>query len=120
MTALFLYICRNMFRVAINIIFILLLSLVIFPVKEASASLLAKQCTQPTTPSNQGDDQDDEDDATADMVKKIDFKLKFEIAGRTGELAYQAIQTNLLHYADYGFLLPPNHAADVQTPPPNC
>ncbi len=119
MTALFLYICLNMFRAAINIVFILLLSSVIFPVKEASACLLAKQCTQPTTPSNEGDDQDDEDDATADMVKKIDFKIKFDIAG-ADVLTHQAVQANLLHYADYGFLLPPNHAADVQTPPPNC
>ena len=103
-------------RVVVNIIFIILISLVIFPVKEASELLLAQQNNQ--TSSNK-DDDDDDGDATADFAKKIDFKLKFEFI-TFDDVVYLPKEVIITNYIHFGVLLPLNHAADVQTPPPNC
>ena len=103
-----------MTKLVINIVFIILLSLVIFPVKEASDWLLAQQSAQG---SSANDDEDS--DSTADFAKKIDFKLKFEIPAMD-EFFHPLKQIGSSHYTEYGVLLPLNHASDVQTPPPNC
>ncbi len=106
---------RYMSRVVINIVFIILLSLVIFPVKEASELLLAQQNNQ--TANNK--DDDDDSDTTADFSKKIDFKLKFEFLSFE-DVVYQPKEILIPTYIDFSVLLPLNHAAEVQTPPPNC
>ena len=104
-------------RVIVNIVFIFLFSLVIFPVKEGIDLLLSNINSQTA---NTKDDDDDEDvDTAVDFAKKIDVKLKFEIPV-TDNLVIQPKEIITTQYFDFGILLPLNHAAEVQTPPPNC
>ncbi len=104
-----------MFRIIVNIIFILLLSLEILPVREFSAWVLAKQFNSKVV--NINDDDDDADD-NSDIVKKVDFKLKFQLIGME-EISSPLSEIEALTYHDFGILFPKNHAAEVQTPPPN-
>ena len=103
-------------RVLVNIVFILLLSLVIFPVKEGIDLLLSNVNNQTTTTK---EEDDDDADATTDIVKKIDFKLKFEIP-QSNSFTFKPKEKITLKYIDLCVLLPINLVVDVQTPPPNC
>ncbi|MFP5041099.1 hypothetical protein [Parasediminibacterium sp. JCM 36343] len=100
-------------RLFINMLFIFLLSIQVFPVKEIRNLLLGKQtCCEVLNDS-------DDDDCDTDMVKKMGSTTEFEFVVIHTAIS-QPIQSTELAYKEHGVYYPLNHAADVHTPPPNC
>ncbi len=83
--------------------------------REFSAWVLAKQFNSKVD--NINDDDDDADD-NSDIVKKVDFKLKFQLIGME-EITSPLSEIGSFTYNEFGVFFPKNLAAEVQTPPPN-